>query len=157
MRKTIISPTVIPEGESEVACFDVASMARVEVSSECPDHPIEAALVDGYESGWRAATSGEQTIRLIFDSPVTVNNILLVIDELDQPRTQEFVFSWKKYGDDSVREIVRQQFNFTPPNTTHQIEKYQVNLDSLESLELKINPDINRIDACAKLTKLSLG
>ena len=49
--------------------LDMEQLAQVEVTSEDSAHPIEAALVPGGESGWRAAQPGEQTIRLIFDQP----------------------------------------------------------------------------------------
>jgi hypothetical protein len=49
--------------------LDLDSAATVEVTSEAKDYPIESALVSGKMRGWRAADSGTQTIRLIFDEP----------------------------------------------------------------------------------------
>jgi len=42
--------------------------------------------------GWRAADSGTQTIRLIFDEPQKLTRISLVFEESETERTQEFVF-----------------------------------------------------------------
>ena len=74
--------------------------------------PIESALVVGKTTGWRAADSGTQTIRLIFDEPQRLNHIALAFEETDTRRTQEFVLRWSPDGGRSFREIVRQQWNF---------------------------------------------
>ena len=44
----------------------------------------------------------------------------------------------------SFREIVRQQWNFNPPNETREVEEYRVELSDVTVLELVIIPDINR-------------
>ena len=63
--------------------------------------------------GWldveRAATSGSQTIRVIFDQPQRLGCISLVFEERESERTQEFVLRWSKDGGNSFTEIVRQQ------------------------------------------------
>jgi len=55
-----------------------------------------------------------------------------------------------------VREIVRQQWNFSPPNTTREIEEYNVQLSDVTVLELVTVPDISRGAAHASLTSLRL-
>jgi hypothetical protein len=57
----------------------------------------------------------------------------------------------------SFREIVRQQWNFSPPNTTREHEKYHVELSDVAVLELVIVPDISRGTACASLKSLDEG
>jgi hypothetical protein len=44
-------------------------LAEVEVTSEADGYPVEEAFNFGAGPGWRAATPGEQRIRLIFDEP----------------------------------------------------------------------------------------
>ena len=75
---------------------------------------MESALVSGEMLGWRAAESGTQTIRLIFDEPQRLTRIALVFEETETERTQEFVLRWSGDGGRSFREIVRQQWNFSP-------------------------------------------
>jgi hypothetical protein len=87
----------------------------VEVTSEEKEYPVESALVSGGMRGWRAADSGAQTIRLIFDEPQRLTRISLVFEETETERTQEFVLRWSPDGGRSFREIVRQQWNFSPP------------------------------------------
>ena len=77
MRKRQISPippSVPPSGQ---AWLDVDGAASVEVTSEEKGYPIESALLGGENRGWRAANSGTQTIRLIFDEPQTLRRIWL--------------------------------------------------------------------------------
>ena len=107
--------------------------------------------------GWRAAESGTQTIRLIFDQPQKVTRIALVFEETEIPRTQEFGLRWSPDGGRSFREIVRQQWNFSPPNTIHEVEEYRVELSDVTVLELVIVPDISGGVARASLKSLRLS
>jgi hypothetical protein len=118
---------------------------------------VEAALVAGEMRGWRAADSGTQTVRLIFDQPQRLTRIALVFEETDTERTQEFVLRWSGDGGRSFREIVRQQWNFSPPDTVREVEEYQVDLSGVTVLELVIVPDISRGSARASLKSLRLS
>ena len=71
-------------------------------------------------------------------------------------RTQEFVLRWRSEADPGFREIVRQQWNFSPPQTTREIEDYQVDLASVKVLELVIVPDIGGGNTSASLENLQL-
>ncbi len=66
----------------------------VEVTSEEKEYPVEAALVAGEMRGWRAAESGTQAIRLLFDKPQRLARISVVFEETETQRTQEFVLRW---------------------------------------------------------------
>jgi len=44
-------------------------------------------------------------------------------------------------GGHSFREIVRQQWNFSPPETIREVEEYHVELSDVTVLELVIVPD----------------
>lgn len=58
-------------------------------------------------------------------------------------RTQEFVLRWPADEGRSYREVVRQQFNFSAPDTTRENEDYVVELEGVTSLECYIIPDIS--------------
>lgn len=152
MRKTLINTTT----ENTPLYLDLATLARMELSSECPAHPIESALLDNGGSGWRAKDPGAQTIRLIFDQPQTVQRLLLQFDERELSRTQEFVLRWRRDNDGLFREILRQQYHFSPPETTREVEDYSLGLSSVIAIELQIIPDISGGAACAQLTRLRL-
>jgi hypothetical protein len=49
------------------------------------------------------------------------------------------------------REIVCQQWSFSPQGSTSEIEDYRVNLDSVSVLELALKPDLTPANACATL------
>jgi hypothetical protein len=152
MRKHLIAPQSAPALNEGWLDLDVAAV--VEVTSEDKEHPVESALVPGETRGWRAAASGTQTIRLIFDVPQGLTLIALVFEETETERTQEFVLRWSPDGGRSFREIVRQQWNFSRPNTIREVEEFQVALSAVTVLELVIVPDISRGAARASLTSL---
>jgi hypothetical protein len=142
MRKRLITP--VPEsipnrGED---WLDVERAAVVEVTSEDKNYPIESAFVSGETQGWRAAVPGSQTIRLVFDQPQRLRRVRLVFEENETDRTQEFVMRWSPDVGNCVKEIVRQQWNFSSPDSIREVEEYQVELSAVTVLELTINPDV---------------
>jgi hypothetical protein len=157
MRKRQISPTppsVSPSGQDRL---DVERMASVEVTSEENGYPIESALLGTENRGWLAATSGTQTVRLIFDEPQNLKRIWLVFEDSENTRTQEFVLRWSPDGGHSFREIVRQQWNFSPPESVREVEDYAVELSAVTVLELIIVPDKSGGAARASLESLRLA
>jgi hypothetical protein len=157
MRKRLITPTpesIRTRGES---WLDVEGQAVVEVTSEDKNYPVESAFVSGAAQGWRAAAPGSQTIRLVFDHPQRLRCISLVFEESETARTQEFVLRWSPDGGNSVKEIVRQQWNFSPPGSVREVEEYQVELSAVTMLELIINPNISGGVARASLKNLRLS
>jgi hypothetical protein len=157
MRKRLITPSPRDTPHPDEGWLDLEGAGAVEVTSEEKEYPVESALVAGGMRGWRAASPGIQTIRLIFDEPQRLRRISLVFEETQTERTQEFVLRWSPDGGRSFREIVRQQWNFSPPNTIREIEKYHVELSDVTVFELVIVPDINRGSARASLESLRLS
>ena len=156
MRKRIITPTRETIRSLAEGWLDLERGVIVEITSEDGEYPVESAFVSGGAPGWRAAEGGPQTIRLIFDQPLRLKRISLVFEEEQSARTQEFVLRWSSDGN-SFREIVRQRWNFSPPETTREAEDYEVDLTAVTVLELKIVPDISGGPARASLTSLRLS
>jgi hypothetical protein len=156
MRKRIIAPGPGEVKAEEYDWLDLERLAQVEITSEDVDYPIEAALVPGAGSGWRAAQPGEQTIRLRFDEPLSLRRIHLAFHEEGRERTQEFVLLWSPDGGQSYREIVRQQYNFSPL-AAREVEDYDIDLDGVTALELRIVPDISGGSARASLAQLRVA
>ena len=142
MRKRLITPTPETVWTRGEGWLDVERAAVVEVTSEDNDYPVESAFVSGNAGGWRAAAPGAQTIRLVFDQPQQLRCISLTFEENETARTQEFVLRWSPDSGISVKEIVRQQWNFSPPDSVREVENYQVQLSGVTVLELIINPNI---------------
>lgn len=137
--------------------LDLDSLAQAELTSEDPAHPIESALVTGSGSGWCAQHPGKQTIRLRFDQPRRINRIQVEFQEHERQRTQEFVLRWSPDGGTSWREIVRQQYNFSPPDSSREREDYAVELRGVTILELTMVPDISGGESRASLARLRLA
>jgi hypothetical protein len=157
MRKRLITPTpemVRPRGEG---WLDVERAAIVEFTSEDKDYPVEFAFASGEARGWRAAAPGPQTIRLVFDQPQRIKHISLVFEENETTRTQEFVLRWSPDAGSSFRDIVRQQWNFRPPETTREVEEYQVELSNVTVLELIVVPNMSGGAARASLKSMRLS
>src|SRR5258708_8337885 len=157
MRKRLIDSTPESIRTRGEGWLDIETAAVVEVTSEDPDCPVESAFVSRDERGWRAAALGNQTIRLVFDQPQRLKCISLVFQENETARTQEFVLRWSADGGRSVKEILRQQWNFSPPDSIREVEEYQVELSGVTVLELVINPNIGGGAARPSLNTLSLA
>jgi len=67
------------------------------------------------------------------------------------------VLRWSSDGGHSYREIVRQQYNFSTPHNTLEIEDYAVDLVGLTTLELSIIPDMSGGLARASVAQLCLA
>src|SRR5437762_12259726 len=157
VRKRLVTPTLETVRSSGEAWLDIERAAIVEITSEEKDYPVESAFVLGEAQGWRAAEPGPQTIRLVFDQPQRLRRISLVFEETETGRTQEFVLRWSSDGGRSFREIVRQQWNFSPLNTIREVEEYRVEICDVTVVELVIVPDISRGAARASLKSLRLS
>jgi hypothetical protein len=137
--------------------LNLEAMAEVELTSEDPARPIEGALLPNRRPGWRAAVPGSQRIRLLFHQPQRVRRILLRFDEPAAERTQEFSLCWSPDGGRSSRDIVRQQYTFSPAGSTSEVEDLNVDLASVTALELTIIPDQGRGQAYASLSEWRLA
>ena len=155
MRKTIVAThTAEKERRSDDAWLNLDRIASVEITSENPDFPIESALNPSEKLGWRAAEKGDQTLRIIFDEPTHVSKIYLEFSETEVTRSQEFTLRWASAPQDAMKEIVRQQWNFSPQGSTSEAEEYPVNLSNVQILELYLRPDLSDGKAVASLLRI---
>jgi hypothetical protein len=157
MRKRVISSAPKDIRPPDQDWLNLERLASVEMTSEDATHPIESALLPGQESGWRALDPGEQTIRLIFDQPLRLRRIRLLFVETEVERTQEFVLRWSPDDGQTFREIVRQQWNFSPPDSTRELEDYRVDLSGVAVFEVSIVPNKSGGTARASVAQLRLG
>jgi hypothetical protein len=139
MRKSIVSPTAASAVAQREIWRDLERIARVEITSEDELFPIEHALGKAVTTGWRAATTGPQVIRLHFDEPMTIRRIQLQFVDPISERSQEFALLAGEGSE--LREIVRQQWTFSPHGSIEELEDFQVNLERITTLELHIDPD----------------
>ena len=157
MRKRIIAPAQQDAAPLDDKWLNLEVLAEVEFTSEDSAHPIEFALLPRQASGWRATEAGKQTIRLLFAHPQPLQRIWLHFVESRTERTQEYVLRWSPDGGKTFRDIVRQQWNFSPQGATSEIEDHRVELPAVTVLELSINPDTSGKIATASLEALRLA
>jgi len=156
MRKQISSQRQRESPSASTGWLDLEALARVEVTSEDAAQPIESALLTVGATGWRAESPGEQTVRLLFDTPQRLRRIRLLFREEKESRTQEFVLRWSPTTESSFRDVVRQQYHFSPSGATEEIEEYQVELEDVAALELRIIPNVSG-GSYASLAQLRLA
>lgn len=159
MRKQVVGQHAEARAEtSNNNWLDLESLARVDITSEDPAFPIEHALVSGDLSrrGWRAATPGIQSIRIYFDQALRLQRIHIRFVELDHEREQEFLLSYT-HKDGVKREILRQQWTFSPGGSSEESESYFVDLEDVIALDLTIDPDRGRNRFPATLAELRIA
>jgi len=113
--------------------MDLGENATVEVTSEDPAFPVESIFTAKAGLGRRASQKGEQQIRPIFDQALTVHRVQLQFLEPTRDRLQEFTVRWLAVDGGQPKEIVRQQWNFSPAGSTSEFEDYEVNLDGVSA------------------------
>jgi hypothetical protein len=158
MRKKMLG-TEPAETVAAPGALDIAAIATAWISSEDPNHPIENAFDSSRGPGgsrWVAAQPGEQTLILDFDAPQAIRRISLEVEELALSRTQELQLAVSHDRGETYRELVRQEYNFSPPDTTFEREAWSFDLQGVTHLRLWLKPDKGNRPCRASLTSLIL-
>jgi hypothetical protein len=148
-----------PCGMAELQKLPLVALAEVQASSEAEGHPILLAFDEGMGPGgtyWKAGDPGEQRITVTFREPCTLAQITMEVEEREIARTQEVQLAVSTDGGQTFRELVRQEFNFSPDGATWEQETWRVPQDPVTHVKLVIKPDKGRADRCARLTSLGL-
>jgi hypothetical protein len=157
LRKQILEHPTIPSSSGDE--INVPAVATVLVTSESTDHPIEHVFDGSRGPGgtrWVAALPGEQTVILVFDEPQSIRRIIMEAEEQSVSRTQELAFGVSQDGGQTYRELLRQEFNFSPTGTTFEREEWAVSADNVTHLRLSLKPDKGNQMCVATLTTLAL-
>jgi hypothetical protein len=158
LRKQIIRVT--PETPADRSGeIDIAAVATVLVTSEAPEHPVDHAF-DRHQgpgaSRWVAGEPGEQTLILAFDTPQPIRRVALEVEEPDVARTQELQLAVSQDGGQTYRELLRQEYHFSPPGTTFEREDWTIDQPAVSHLRLVIRPDKGNLPCRAAITSLVL-
>jgi hypothetical protein len=138
---------------------DIASCAMIAYSSENPAHPVEH-LLDG-RSGpgatrWISARSDViEQIVVEFDQPQTISRLVYEVEEAVRERTQEVRVEVSEDGGRTYRQLLVQEYTFSPGGATYQREEQRLNLHQVSHLRLTIVPNKNG-SGTATLTSLRL-
>jgi hypothetical protein len=159
LRKQIIRPSTatpaLMPGE-----IDIAAVATVLVTSEAPEHPVDFAFDHHRGPGgnrWIAGEPGEQTLILAFDAPQAIRRVALEVEEPEVARTQELQLAVSTDGGRTYREVLRQEYNFSPPGTSFEREDWTLDAVGVTHLRLRIRPDKGSKPCRATVTSLALS
>jgi hypothetical protein len=139
--------------------IEIARCATILFSSERPDHPVEH-LLDGSSgpggSRWIAGSADEtEEIVVEFDRPQPVSRLVYEVEERERERTQEVRVEVSEDGGRSWRQILAQEYNFSPRGATFQHQDQRFERRRASHLRLLIVPNKNGSGA-ATLTTLRL-
>jgi hypothetical protein len=139
---------------------DIPALATVLVTSESSDHPVDN-LFDGRDgpggSRWMASADGEQAVVLAFDAPQTIRAVSLEAEEPHASRTQELCLSLSRDGGQTYRDVLRQEFTFSPGGATFEREDWRVPADGVTHVRVAIRPDKGSAPGRATLTSLTVS
>jgi hypothetical protein len=106
---------------------------------------------------WSADCPGEQLIEVRFHQPTSVRRLRVITTEVEQSRTQEMTVWASLRRGERHKEVLRQQFNFSPDGATRQVEEYALALDDVAAIQLRIVPSIDGRPATARVTDLRIA
>lgn len=100
---------------------------------------------------WSADRPGVQTIEIRFHDRTPVRRLCVVSSEVEQTRTQEMAIWVSLRGGERHREVLRQQFTFSPGGATEEVEEYDLELEEVSTIQLRIVPSIDGRSAVARV------
>ena len=158
IRKRLMSEpsSTPPEWPGEI---DIASHATLGYSSEDPDHPLEH-LIDGHcgrgATRWASARPNvTERIVLEFDYAQRISRLVYEVEECFQPRTQEVRVEVSSDHGRAYRQVLAQEYTFSPQGATFQHEDLRLDLPAITHLSLTIVPNKGG-SGVATLTSLRL-
>jgi hypothetical protein len=158
IRKHLMSErsAAFPESSGEI---DIAGHANLAYSSEDPNHPLEH-LIDGRwgrgGTKWASARpNATEHIVLEFDHPQRISRLVYEVEECSQTRTQEVRVEVSTDGGRTYRQVLAQDYTFSPQGATFQHEDLRLDLPAITHLSLTIVPNKGS-SGVASLTSLRL-
>jgi hypothetical protein len=158
LRKRLMSEqnSTPPERQGEI---DIASRATLAYSSEDPNHPLEH-LIDGHcgrgATRWASGRSdATERILLEFDQAERISRLVYEVEECLQPRTQQVRVEVSSDHGRAFRQILAQDYTFSPQGATFQHEDLRLDLPPITHLSLTIVPNKDG-SGVATLTSLRL-
>ncbi|HEX3521034.1 MAG TPA: discoidin domain-containing protein [Stellaceae bacterium] len=125
--------------------IDIACCATIAYSSEDPAHPVENML-DGQSGpgGTRWVSARPDTAEHIvveFDQPRAISRLVYEVQETMRERTQEVRVEASDDGGRTYRQILVQEYNFSPRGATFRREDQRFALRQVTHLRLTIVPN----------------
>ena len=158
MRKRLMSEQVSKHADRPGE-IDVASLATFHYSSEDPDHPLEH-LIDGRvgRGGTRWASARPnmtERIELEFEPAQQISRLVYEVEEHRVERTQEVRIEVSTDHGRTYRQVLAQDYTFSPAGATFQHEEVHLEVSPITHLNLTIIPNKGG-SGVATLTSLRL-
>ena len=139
--------------------INIVGCAAIAFSSESPAHPTEH-LFDGHSGpgATRWISARPDTVERViveFDEPQSISRLVYEVEETARERTQEVHVEVSENEGRTYRQILVQEYNFSPRGATYQREELCFNLLQVSRLRLTIVPNKNG-SGTATLTTLRL-
>src|SRR6266404_3564998 len=156
---TSVTELPMPAAPSAADEIDIAGCAAIAYTSEDPAHPVEHMLDGCCGPGaprWMSARPDTtEHIVIEIDRPQTISGLVYEVEETTRERTQEVRVEASEDGGQSYRQILVQEYNFSPGGATYQREEQRFNLRQVTHLRLTIVPNKSG-SGTATLTALRL-
>jgi hypothetical protein len=156
MRKRLLSEQSVPQRPGEI---DIANRATLAYSSEDPAHPVEHLFDGHYGRGsthWASArTDVTERIVLEFDHPQQISCLVYEVEECRRERTQEVRVEVSADHGRTYRQVLVQEYTFSPQGATFQHEELRLEFPTITHLGLTIVPNKSG-SGVATLTALRL-
>src|SRR5436190_12919551 len=127
--------------------IDIAGCASIAYSSEDPAHPLENLFDGRFGPGatrWMSACPDTiEHIVLEFDQPQTISRLVYEVEEAIRERTQEIRVEVSEDGGRTYRQILVQEYTFSPRGAMYQREEQRLNLQGVTHLRLTTVPNKN--------------
>lgn len=144
VRKYLISEhrPMVAETSGEI---DIPSSAALAYSSEDPHNPLEH-FIDGRcgagATHWASARPNvTEQIVLEFDHPQRISRLVYEVEECCHPRTQQVRVEVSADGGRTYRQVLAQDYTFSPQGATFQHEDLRLELPAITHLRLTIVPN----------------
>lgn len=139
--------------------IQVHTSATIHYSSEDPAHPIEHMFDGTCGPGgtcWRGAQlNATEQLVLEFDEPQHIAHLVFEVEERSVERTQEIRVEFSSDRGKTYRQILVQEYTFSPRGATYECESLSFDLHDVTHLRLVIVPNKSGSGA-ASITSLRL-
>lgn len=150
IREHAVASRMAPSETTGIQWLDLDAVADVMIV-------VDGRRVARAPRAWSADCPGEQIIEVRFHHPTSVRRLRVVSSEVEQSRTQEMRIWASSLRGERHRELLRQQFNFSPNGATEEVEDYALQLDDVSAIQLRIVPSIDGRPAVARVSELRIA
>ncbi len=158
IRKRLMSDQISMPAES-AGEIDIVSHAALAYSSEDPNHPLEHLFDRHFGPGatrWASARpNSTEYIVLEFDHVQRVSRLIYEVEERRQQRTQEVRVEVWSDRDRTYRQVLVQEYNFSPQGATFEHEDVRLDFPAISHMRLIVVPNKTG-SGVATLTSLRL-